>query len=88
MRPCSREFRVLSWSRMQSAHGDRSTFGPPRVPSCPVLPGRALSVQGVPPPLPKGGTPCPDSAAPRGARVLLARPADRAKTVLGMLVWS
>ena len=26
-------------------------------------------------------TPCPDSAAPRGARVLLARPAGRAKTV-------
>ena len=35
---------------------------------------------GCPPP--KGGTPCPDSAAPRGARVLLARPADRAKTEL------
>ena len=34
---------------------------------------------GCPPP--KGGDTLPDSAAPRGARVLLARPADRSKTV-------
>ena len=44
-----------------------------------MLPGRALSGQGVPPL--REGHPAPDSAAPRGARVLLARPADRAMTV-------
>ena len=79
---CTELYRVEQFLEYSQRTETGQPSVPPGYPRVLCFRGGHCRGRGFPPqPPPKGGTPCPDSAAPRGARVLLARPADRAKTV-------